>query len=66
MRLESEDRITYIVIVRNLNVVADDNVLKFCGVADNALASDESAASDECTLTDFCLRSDDAWSCDIS
>ena len=46
--------------MRNLNVVADDYVLKLSGVTDNTLAADKSTASDECALTNFCLRSDDA------
>ena len=52
--------------MRNLNVVADDYVLKLCGISDNALGTDKSTASDECALTDFSLGSDDAGSCDIS
>ena len=51
--------------MRNLNVVADDYILKLSGVTDNALAADKSTASDECALTYFCLRSDDAGACDI-
>ena len=50
--------------MRNLNVVADDYVLKLCGVTDNALGTDKSAASDECALTYFCLRSGDAGAID--
>ena len=52
--------------MRDLNVVADDYVLKLCGVTDNALGTDKSAASDECALTYFRLRSDDAGTGNIS
>ena len=60
MRIVSEDTVTYIVIVRSLNVIKEDNVLKFNGIAYYAVCTDECGASDECAVADFSLGTDDA------
>jgi len=49
MRLVSNDRISNIVIMRDMNIVTDNDVLKLYGVSDNELAAYKSAASDEST-----------------
>jgi hypothetical protein len=52
--------------MRNLYVVAKDNVLKFSGITDYAVCADDGIASDESAVSYLGLRSDDRRSLDIS
>ena len=62
----TEYRIAYIVVMRSLNVVKEDDVLQLNRVAHHALAANKSRSSYERAVSDFCLRSDDAWSSELS
>ena len=65
MAVVSEDRVSYIIVVRGLDIIEENDVLEFYGVADYALAAYECRTSDERAVSDFCLRSDDARSSDM-
>ena len=60
MAVVSEDGVTYIIVVRGLNMIEKDNVLELDRVAYNTVSSDQSRSSDKSTVSDFCVRSDDA------
>ena len=64
--LISENGITNVVIVRNLNLVKEDNVLKLCGVTNCSTFADNSALSDECTLSYLSTLPYDSRTMDIS
>ena len=55
-----EDGVADIVVVRGLDVVEQDDVLQFAGVADDAVGTDECGAADECAVANFGLGPDDA------
>ena len=57
----SEDGVSYVVVVRSLNMVKQDYVLELSGVSDYAVSSYKSGSSDESALSYFSVRSDDAW-----
>jgi hypothetical protein len=58
----TEDGISYVVIVRSLNVIKKDSILEFNRVSDYAVSSYQSGASDESAVTHFSVGSDDAGS----
>ena len=61
MILITKDRISNIVITRNLNIVAENDIINLCGVSNNALYTYMIATSDKSTLTYFCLRTKLRW-----
>ena len=50
MRVKTKDRVSDIIIVRNLTLVEKDDVFQFTGVADNAAFSDNRLSADERAL----------------
>ena len=62
----AEDRVAYIVVVRGLNVIEEDDVLQLRGVADHTVGADESRAADEGALAHLGVGADDARSAEIS
>jgi hypothetical protein len=58
----TEDGISYVVIVRSLNMIKKNNVLEFHGVSYHTVSSYQSRASDESAVTHFGIGSDDAGS----
>ena len=59
MRFVSKNRITYIIIVRNLNFIKEDHILKLCGISYNSSFSYDRISTDKCTMTDFCILPND-------
>ena len=62
MGFVSQYCITNIIIVRNLNIVKKDNILKLCRVSNYAALSHHRFAADKCAVAHFCVLTNDSWS----
>ena len=64
MRLETEDAVSHIIVVRHLHFVKENDIFEFGGVADDRALPDNGISADECAVADLCLLVDDARSVD--
>ena len=53
--LVSKDCIAYIIIMRNLNIVTKNYILKLCRVSNHAAISHQSLSADKCAVTNLCI-----------
>ena len=66
MRIVAEDTVSYIIIVRSLNMIEKDNVLELHGISYYTVGTYESRASYKGAMPYFGLWTDDARSAQIS
>ena len=59
MRFPSENGIADIAEVRDLNIIEENAVLQFAGIADNRMLTYNGGAADECTMADLRAGVDD-------
>ena len=57
--------ISNIVVMWNLYFIEQDNIFKFCRIADYSSLSYNCIAADKCTVTNLCIFSDNCRSVDI-
>ena len=60
VRLHAEDRVAHVIVMRNLDPVEQDNVLKLRRIPDGRALSDDRAAADESALADLRVLPDNA------
>ena len=65
MALVSENAVSDIIVMRNLNIVEENDIFQFCAVADHTVIAYQRAATDKCTGTDFCFVTDNGRCPDI-
>ena len=65
MRLIAEDRVADIVVMRDLDIVKQDDIFQFRRIADNTVLADKRRTADERGVPDLGARTDDAGSCDL-
>ena len=66
MRFIAKDSITDIIVMRNLYLIKEYGIFKFCGISYNGALSYDCIATDKCTVTYFCVFPDDRRSMNIS
>ena len=62
MGMIAHDRVADIVKMRDLRVIEDDDVLRFAGIAQNAVFTDDDVFPDKGAMSDLGVRSDDGRS----
>jgi hypothetical protein len=62
----AKDAVSYIVVMRNLYIVKEDDVFEFSGVAHHTVVSNDGASSDKSAVSDFSFFTDDDRSFDKS
>ena len=60
MRVEAQNGIADIVVVRHLALIEQNDILKLTGISDNAALADQCLAANEGALTNFGVFIDDA------
>ena len=60
MALEAQDRVPYIIVVRGLNAVKEDDVFQFHRIAHHTARAHQGGAPDEGAVPDFRFRANDA------
>ena len=66
MGLIAKNTVTYIVIMRHLYFIEQNDVFKFCGVTNYCSFANDGVTTDECTVSYLCFLVNNTWSVNIS
>ena len=59
MGLITEDRISDIVVVRDLDLIEQDHIFKLRRISHDRALTDDGISADKCTVAHLCIFSDD-------
>ena len=65
MALIAKNGVTYVVVMRHLHIVEQNDVLQLHRITDNAVCAYECGTSYKSTVTNLRLRADDTWCTEI-
>ena len=66
MRFVAKNRVTDVIVVRNLYFIKENNIFQLGGVSNDSAFADDGVSADKSTLADLRAFSDNAWAVDGS